>query len=230
MTATRRAAPLIQQSASSVLTLPAVPAAPVVPGPSKMFVETGDVTNFVLSQLPSPRDTLAILHGLSEELPRSAWGLAGLSPQQLATEMRRQSFQSVNHVGAPTANWPREFLKDALNVIMDRSIPDVPEVLAKRARTQRDYMEQHAALVERLKRACEDYARRADKVGARYNALLRKTGLSQDLCCRVMSLLTLVANDKTGPDTYCMRCRTWAPLFKYIVHVANSDVHVRAAQ
>ena len=130
------------------------------------------------------------------------------------------------------ADWVSNILmSEAFNVIMDRTFPDVPEVSAKRLRrTQIDYVGQHAALVERLMRACEDYTRRANKVGARYMALLRKTGISQNLCSRVLSFLTLVARDETGPDTYCMRCRTWAPLFKHIVHVATSDVHIRAVQ
>lgn len=197
-----------------------------------MFADAGDVTKFVLSQLPSPRDTLAILRGLATELPASAWREAGLSPEQLATEMRRQSYQSVNHVGAPAANVARTLLaSDALCMLMDRSVPDGPEVIAKRLRrTQADYTRQHAELVERLKVACEDYARRADKVGTRYKALLRKAGLSPELTDRVVSFLTLVATAETGPCTYCMRCRTWAPLFAYILHVANSDVHTRAVQ
>ena len=55
-----------------------------------MFQDAGVIAEFVFSQLPSPRDTLAIIDGLQQELPNSAWAKANLWPEALLREMRRQ--------------------------------------------------------------------------------------------------------------------------------------------
>ena len=185
-----------------------------------MFQNAGVIEEFVFSQLPSPRDTLAIIDGLQQELPNSAWAKANLWPEALVREMRRQSYQENSSTS----------LAGALEIITDRTVP----LSAKRRRqiSDRAALEQnlHTALVQKLKRACSAYAVKAIKVGNEWGTLLKKTGLPNDACTRIMSFLLLRANDTAacGPRTYCMRCKKWFPLYQYVRHVAESDVHIQA--
>jgi hypothetical protein len=183
-----------------------------------MFQNAGVIAEFVFSQLPSPRDTLAIIDGLQQELPDSAWAKAGLWPEHLVSEMRRQSYQENSSTS----------LADCLDIIMDRTVP----LTAKRQRGMNDRAAReqqiHAALVQKLKQDCEEYAVKAIKVGEEWHTLLLKTGLPLDACNRVMSFVLLRAHRPVarGPRTYCMRCKQWYPLYQFVLHVAESEAHL----
>ena len=188
-----------------------------------MFQHAGVVAEFVFSQLPTPKDTLAIIDGLLAELPGTAWARANLWPEALVREMRRQSYQANSST----------FLAKALDIIRDRSAPRAP----KRRRTLLDQRNvaarerhAHAQRVQKLKQDCEEYAVKASKVGNEYHRLVQKTRLPPEACARIMSFLLLRANraNGRGPQTYCMRCKQWFQLYQYVLHVAESEVHIQA--
>ena len=172
--------------------------ATLVLNPSGMFEHAGVVAEFVFSQLPTPKDTLAIIDGLLAELPGTAWARANLWPEALVREMRRQSYQANSST----------FLAEALDIIIDRSAPRAP----KRRRTLLDQRnvatrERHAhgQRVQKLKQDCEEYAVKASKVGNEYHRLVQKTRLRQrrarascPSCCCAQAVRTAGAHRHTA--------------------------------
>jgi hypothetical protein len=185
-----------------------------------MFQDAGVIAEFVFSQLPSPRDALAIIDGLVEELPRTAWARATLWPEELVTEMRAQSLRIDNDMSVAVA-W---------DILRDRTNP-----LTRKRRHATHFQRRlgadtHAALVRKLKQDCEEYAVKASRVGNEWHALLLKTGLPPCVQERIMSFLLLRADSAVGrgPQMYCLRCRRFFQLYQYTLHVAGSADHIQA--
>ena len=121
-----------------------------------MFEDAVVVAEFVFSQLLAPKDALAIIDGLLEELagegePVAVVPCEGDAPPVVPSKLNSSTF-----------------LAKALDINIDRSAPHAP----KRRRTlphQRNgaARERHARaqLARELKQDCKEYAVKASKVG-----------------------------------------------------------------
>lgn len=180
-----------------------------------MFSSAVCLEGFVVGHLPKPRDALALIGSL-ELLNGCLWERAGLTPELLCMEMRRQGYQrdmSQRFVVKCVSLNRRGDLKLSFSVLR-----------------QNDDNRSRAEKMRLLWDQIWDYRKRATVQGDEYYfSLVRMRRLPPLVVNHVMSYLLVTANEKTGPLVYCMRCKQWLHLHQYIHHVANSQVHVSAA-
>jgi len=173
------------------------------------------IEDFVLMQDPKAKDAWAIISSLSWSLQKSKWFCAGRSAEQLARELRRNSFK----VGS-SQNWVR-----AIQVMLPDLMPRPP-----RQGWRRETLVSAEVRKEELMRRVARYEHRSRCGANMYWATCRKIGgLSQLLVIKILRFLELRVDALTGPLMYCMRCKEHWNLGGLLDHVANSAVHIDAA-
>ena len=202
----------------------------------------GPVEDYVLRQEPRAKDAWAIISSLAWLLHGADWFRAGLSEEQLAQELRLNSYRTgaVRSLGGDLIDL-NNFLSDTGPYAPGRTLPGivpgivsgvapgiVPGPVRRRTGTRVVVRDVADAQRARLLQGMARYVHRSNTAGDAYHAALIKTGLPPALVVRVLKFLELRVDDLTGPLMYCMRCREHWNLAALIDHVSNSRLHIDA--
>ena len=184
--------------------------------PMNMWSSPPDpIEDFVLLQDPRAKDAWAIISSPDWLLHGSTWFRAGLSKDQLARELRRNSFKAGS-----SQNMVR-----ALQIMLPAFMPRPP-----RQGWGREALVSEEVRKEELMRRVARYAHRSRRAADLYWLACRKIGgLSPLLVIKILRFLELRVDDSTGPLMYCMRCKKHWNLGALMDHFANSSVHIDAA-
>lgn len=175
------------------------------------------IEDFVLMQDPRTKDAWAIISSLKWLLLSTRWYRAGLSSEQLARELRRNSYK----VGG-SKDMIKKFHK-ALEVILpDYRARPPPGGWGREVLVSAEVRKEE--LMDRI--AWYEFRSRV-RVQVRW-VMLRKTGLATHLVVRILRFLEVRIDDLTGPLMYCMRCKEHFNLAALIQHFALSSVHIDA--
>ena len=205
---------------SSGLTLPSPMARPPVCFRLKVWGNMwhsppDPIEDFVLMQDPRAKDAWAIISSLNWLLQDSKWFHAGLSKEQLARELRRNTYKAGSS----------QNLVRALQVMLPDFMPRPPK-----HGWRREALVSAEVRKEELMRRVAQYEYRSRCAANLYwVTCLKIGGLSQLLVTKILRFLELRIDDLTGPLMYCMRCKERWNLGALLEHFANSEVHIDAA-
>jgi hypothetical protein len=197
-----------------------------------------ELEEYVLRQDPRAKDAWVIISSLTWLLDGCNWYKAGLSKEQLAQELRRNSYKTGQSQDQQWSKVIESFVSYSTPVVGDVPQGIVPGLSApglvvagrtrRRTGTRILRTNDMAARREMLLQEIMEYENRCRVAASKYWKALRKTGLPKLVIERVMKFLELRVDDITGPRMYCMRCRDYWNLSALIDHFCNNLMHIAA--